>query len=919
MPVSPLMQRRRFLAGIVKCGLCISLILGTAVVFAQDPGNGIHVGDAKVYDARELTLMLDSLNRALQGKNFIDQRKLAAALGNVQGFQGTDTSTAFFANGAVGPQAAAVFAGNLPASISSAASTPSAAAPAMSSTAPSVSININPAASPTTSASPTGLGPSTPTLPTLQTAPTYNPSYGPSGNDLLTDEVSLSYQIVNLSMLLNRSLTDQIYGDGSRLQAVVGFDIDIEPDDKAKDAVAVVEITASMKNCPEAQPAPSNCVTSVKPEVVAMMPEQGSHNVATLSQSAHAFGGALAAQVFSVGVAGQKRSQTFYLYRDIDTVSFQEPDLNPNPDSTTKLHFGWQFRPVLGRHTVEAGLRHMMVVLSLPASDSGDPRAASPSLSIHVRTHWIRYESKTQTTTTHEGFFESLFGGHVPQRVQQYDQKELPVPRTNSYQQALEPKIDYVQWVPTDNANGVAIIRGSNFFLGTTIRVGNKTYTGNNDGLTLKSDKEIEISLPLSAAVGGGVLSGRYGNGQLLESKNSDQYARRLDWEGADVFPEGPDAVQVIARLIVYPPGVEGKPTISCASGPNGSFPVDQNGNPIPVDKDGIPQNLADLPQVKPTEFERAINRPGLLLNGSPIATPTWLVWNPIGNFKRCEYGYPPGSNLLNVQAVVPAKDMKGSTVVSVVFPFEGVDWIKSGISYEPALNIARAGSKDIAKLIIDSTNPGDLLCDGHWSVELDQCEVAITRDPTIPVCKPWSKNAKEDESTKGKRRGEEKKASTEKEAAPIPQVLSCADSGQRKLGLDIAAGQIKNYKRLVLVHRGDHGVDKSRIGTIPDAKYKPPAPKITKGPEPASVQQYSSRTIELDGTDLDQIKKVLFDKTELKIVNQDAESLIISIPRSMTQKPASHDQIQLISDQNDPVLINLDVTANPAAPKKEK
>jgi hypothetical protein len=38
-----------------------------------------------------------------------------------------------------------------------------------------------------------------------------------------------------------------------------------------------------------------------------------------------------------------------------------------------------------------------------------------------------------------------------------------------------------------------------------------------------------------------------------------------------------------------------------------------------------------------------------------------------------------------------------------------------------------------------------------------------------------------------------------------------------------------------------------------------------------------------------------------------------------MTQKPASHDQIQLISDQNDPVLINLDVTANPAAPKKER
>ncbi|MGD0904328.1 MAG: hypothetical protein ABR924_15430, partial [Terracidiphilus sp.] len=127
----------------------------------------------------------------------------------------------------------------------------------------------------------------------------------------------------------------------------------------------------------------------------------------------------------------------------------------------------------------------------------------------------------------------------------------------------------------------------------------------------------------------------------------------------------------------------------------------------------------------------------------------------------------------------------------------------------------------------------------------------------------------------------------------------------------------IKNYKKLVLVHRENGLIDIARVGTIPDAKYKPLAPKVTKGPEPASIQQYSSQTIEVDGTDLDQIKTVLFDKTELKVVNQDAESLIISIPRSMTQKPATHDQIQLISDLNDPVFIYLDVIANPAALKK--
>jgi len=67
------------------------------------------------------------------------------------------------------------------------------------------------------------------------------------------------------------------------------------------------------------------------------MPEEGSHNAATLSQKATGFGGALASAVFSVGYSVQKRSQTFYVYRDMDTVSYAPPS-----DSSV-VHFGWQF------------------------------------------------------------------------------------------------------------------------------------------------------------------------------------------------------------------------------------------------------------------------------------------------------------------------------------------------------------------------------------------------------------------------------------------------------------------------------------------------------------------------------------------------------------------------------------------------
>src|SRR5580692_12746201 len=151
-----------------------SIVVAAALVFlssgtanwAQSSGqrdNGIHVGQPKVYDSRELTLMLDHLSQQLQNKNFIDPKALAAALGNIQGYQNSDSSLGVFANGAVGPQAAAVFAAAGGGSTSPPAST-------STSTAPTVTINVAPtlnagtgaasAATPATTTSP--LGPQAP-------------------------------------------------------------------------------------------------------------------------------------------------------------------------------------------------------------------------------------------------------------------------------------------------------------------------------------------------------------------------------------------------------------------------------------------------------------------------------------------------------------------------------------------------------------------------------------------------------------------------------------------------------------------------------------------------------------------------------------------------------------------------------------
>lgn len=233
-PLVPLVVKR-FSALFVERFRIVPLVFflstfGAPTAHAQSD-NGIHVGKAKVYDSRELTLMLDNLSESLQGRQFIDPSQLAKVLGNVQGFRESDTSFAFQAIGAVGSGAASVFSGT------PAASTTTPATDASGSTSPaatiSVSLTLNAGSTTASTAATTSPSattrPQPPALPALQTGPTYTPTFGSNGSDLLSDEVNLTYQLYNVRMLLDRSLTDRTIEKRPRLQAVVGFDIDIEP------------------------------------------------------------------------------------------------------------------------------------------------------------------------------------------------------------------------------------------------------------------------------------------------------------------------------------------------------------------------------------------------------------------------------------------------------------------------------------------------------------------------------------------------------------------------------------------------------------------------------------------------------------------------------------------------------------------
>lgn len=760
--------------------------------------NGIHVGEPKIYDSRALTLMLDGLRKSLANPSFIDPKSLASALGNLQGFSSQDFSQGLQATGNLSPQAAPVSSG------------------ATSSTASSTLAGSS--------------GPQPPILPALQTPPSFAPTFGLSAGDLLSEEVNLTYQFDNISMLLQRSLTDRLFKGKARLQAVIGFDIDIEPTAEARDAAAIVDVSVKLASCGGL----SSCDDNEGLSVVAIMPEEGSHNAATLSQKANAFGGAIAYSVFSVGYAAQKRSQVFYLYRDMDTVSFQKSD--PNSKS---VDFGWQFRPVWGRRSVSPGMRHMIAVLALPENDShGD--VGSPELEVTVKTSWTRYERATQTVGAKLGFWSKLFGGNnLPKPGPPEVFKGVAVPTTAAFQEDLGPKISNVKWVQGDGSTGVAIVTGENFFPGTTLRFGAKTYSTPADGLIIKSDQELEVALPLTAAVTEGVLSGRYGEALPLQASDSTLPAG-FKIEKPKLSATGSDMYQLDATLVFY-------------------------------DKAHQPQTVSI------SDLQKKANSPIVSVNGTPLSTPSFLD-NDHGSIKVTTF-FP--SSLLK----------SGSAEVTVTFPFAGPDWSSSLPIYQATLKIVRLGGKDNTRLLISATDATMLLCGSHpnhpdashpaqtWVVQLGPSRSFDVLPDNVPV--------------------------------PSGGGVKCMDHGPPEmLSLDMPTADLKQYHRFALLNTVNTvGKFPPIVGDIPPQEPPPPGPSLDKD-QKISVAQYDVKSVTYKGKNLDQVKKVLFGKVELSFtVGKDGKTIVIELSPVVTEKPRNV-ELQLISDDNEPVLAPLSVTA---------
>ncbi len=422
--------------------------------------DSIYVGQPKIYDDRSLESMLGAAEQRLATLQFLDQASVAAKVGTLQGGTSQQSQLNIQAQGAPIPQVLT-----------------------------KQNVSTAPAAPVTTETDTTrpGLSPTVPSLSTSGT-PSLPATFSPSSLDTLNEEMQLTYDVTNLRLLLEGSLNDRFIsplkcpdkteaqctdqGYMSKLpawvslkqRATIGFPISIQPPEGSKYNYSVAEVVVRVTTG-------QNCAAMEPPGVMTILPRERTYNEATITDRSLGFGLAAVTQVFSVGVAGSKRSQTYFIVQDLDTVAFQDtPTDQDGGISACETSFGWQFRPTLGRKKVRGGLRQTFVQLSF-AVDSPDRTKELGWVTVEKR--WRHYDPKT-------GSVGAIIEPKNDKENQPADWK--PIPSFN-----LKPDVPNLRW--TDAGNGqIYVEAGGNYVPGTSVVSGPSSWQEGVAGFTLDSE-----------------------------------------------------------------------------------------------------------------------------------------------------------------------------------------------------------------------------------------------------------------------------------------------------------------------------------------------------------------------------------------------------------------------------------------------
>ncbi len=430
----------------------LSILTACATLLPEDdsdPEHGVHVDPPKVYDNNTLKQQLALLQGRISQLNGVDQNSLTSRLGSLQGATSSQTSFGLQALGLPVAGSTTTATNSTPSTVQTNGNTSQVLTPSVVQT----SSGSTGASSGSQTATPTGgtqtltltssntagtttqtvtttpsttLGSSSQTqtttpsnsLQTIQTSPTVTPTaapvptassfsapstFTPSALNVLNEQTQLSYELVNLQLLLQGALDDDYAGTRGQLKdhVTLGFPISIQAPPQNKGDVAEVQVTVC---------GPSNVIDAARPTLQAILPREKTYNVARLVSSTTQLGaGAVISGVVNLGVSALWGHSSYNIVREQDTVAFIRRDSSAKCASTLAaidaaksqgvvvdpivaepITFGWQFRPLSGEDYVQPGLRQTFAQISFAKAVPG-PEA---KLDVTVRTCWRAYDAK---------------------------------------------------------------------------------------------------------------------------------------------------------------------------------------------------------------------------------------------------------------------------------------------------------------------------------------------------------------------------------------------------------------------------------------------------------------------------------------------------------------------------------------------
>ena len=449
-------------------------------------GNGIIVTAPKIYDDSALILMLNTARLRLATLQAFDQGALTSRIGAVTGATLSQQSISGQILGPPIPQAVTQSLGATGSTqtvntAGNTGSTQTTTAPAGTTTVQSsgntggqnVTTNAGlPVENVTTTVAPQSA--SVPAGPQLS-ATLPSTGFNISSLNALNEMMQLNYEITNLQLLLEGSITDR-YIEGTRdikPKTTLGFSITIQNPERFRDAVAILEVAAT---------SPSTAASSEAPAVTAILPREKTYNVANISDKMMSFGGGVVTQVINGGFSYLRGRKNYFIVQDQDTLAMMRESSDAN--TTT---FSWQFRPVLGQRVVTAGLRQTFVQLAVPIeADQGCVG------SLKIKTYWRRLDRK-----------KNVLREVIADTVQISDVN--PISRID--QTPISSRVTY-----NDLGAGavLASVRGQ-FLPGTYVRVGNNYYRDGSPGFTSELSRIRFVASAADVAQFGAYLVSRDG------------------------------------------------------------------------------------------------------------------------------------------------------------------------------------------------------------------------------------------------------------------------------------------------------------------------------------------------------------------------------------------------------------------------